>query len=124
MKKRKWIASTAIALTLLTTSLAALLGQQAPKPSAQTVAQSQEALEQNDHAKALRLIQDALTRFPNDEDLRLQLARIHVYQGHDVQALDLIKTILAENPTSRGAKLELAQVYGYRRDYLQSDRLY
>jgi len=125
MMKRKKIAPVVMALAFVIVYPVTFQGQQtAGIPVAQIVAQSEQALEQHDTAKALRLIQEGLTRFSNEEALHLQLARVYVYQGHDGQALDLIKTILAKNPASREAKLELAQVYGYRRDYLQSDRLY
>lgn len=125
LKPKVKIATLAAALLFLVTSPAMLLGQQTREStSALIVAQSQEALDQHDAAKALHVIQDGLIRFPDDENLRLQLARVYVYQDRDRQAIELIKEILLKNPASRGAKLELAQVYGYRKDYLQSDRLY
>jgi tetratricopeptide (TPR) repeat protein len=90
----------------------------------QLVAQSQEALGQHDEQKALSLIRDGLVRFPNDETLQVQLARVYVEQKHDQQAIGLLNAILLADPTNRNAKLELAQIFGYRKNYRESDRLY
>jgi tetratricopeptide (TPR) repeat protein len=91
---------------------------------AQIVAQSQQALAQHDEPKALSLIRDGLVRFPNDESLQIQLARIYVEQKHDRQAIGLLNAILLANPSSRNAKLEVALIFGYRANYRESDRLY
>ena len=91
---------------------------------AQLVAQSQESLSDHNEQKALSLIQEGLIKFPNDEELRIQLARIYVEQKRDRQAIGLLNSILMANPASRNAKLELAQIFGYRENYRESDRLY
>jgi tetratricopeptide (TPR) repeat protein len=99
--------------------------QQRPEQEvAQIVAQSQEALDNHDEQKALGLIQDGLVRFPDNEDLKVQLARVYVEQKHDRQAMGLLNGILLANPSSRNAKLALAQLFGYRENYRESDRLY
>jgi tetratricopeptide (TPR) repeat protein len=90
----------------------------------QIVAQSQESLQDHNEQKALSLIQEGLIKFPNDEELRIQLARIYVEQKRDRQAIGLLNSILLANPASRNAKLELAQLFGYRENYKESDRLY
>ncbi len=90
----------------------------------QIVAQSQESLSDHNEQKALSLIQEGLIKFPNDEELRIQLARIYVEQKHDRQAIGLLNSILLANPASRNAKLELAEIFGYRENYKESDRLY
>src|ERR1051326_6171327 len=90
----------------------------------QIVAQSQEALTDHNEQKSLDLIKNGLVRFPDNDDLKIQLARIYVQQKHDRQALGLLDGILLANPSSRNAKLALAQLYGYRENYRQSDRLY
>ena len=46
----------------------------------QIVAQSQESLSDHNEQKALSLVQEGLIKFPNDEELRIQLARIYVEQ--------------------------------------------
>ena len=74
--------------------------------------------------KPSRCIQEGLIRFPNREELQIQLARIYVEQKHDRQAIGLLNSILLANPASRNAKLELAQIFGYRENYKESDRLY
>ena len=107
-----------------------LLSQQPASPPSrdqeilQIVAQSQESLSGHNEQKALSLIQEGLIKFPNDEELRIQLARIYVEQKHDRQAIGLLNSILLANPASRNARLELAQVFGYRENYKESDRLY
>src|SRR5689334_3903342 len=90
----------------------------------QIVAKSQESLQDHNEQKALSLIQEGLIKFPNDEELRIQLARIYVEQKRDRQAIGLLNSILMANPASRNAKLELAQIFGYRENYKESDRLY
>src|SRR6267154_940185 len=98
---------------------------QIPSPEvAAIVARSQEALDRNDDQQALSLIQTGFGRFPNDENLRIQMARVYVYQKHDRQAMGLLNAILLANPSSRNAKLELAEIFGYRENYRESDRLY
>jgi tetratricopeptide (TPR) repeat protein len=70
------------------------------------------------------LLKEGLARFPGDDALQIQLARIYAYQHRDRQALGLLNAALLRNPDNREAKLELAHVYGYRLNYTQSDRLY
>jgi len=98
---------------------------QTPSPEvAAIVAQSQEALDRKDDQQALGLIQAGFARFPNDENLRIQMARVYVYQKHDRQAIGLLNAILLANPSSRNAKLQMAEIFGYRENYRESDRLY
>jgi tetratricopeptide (TPR) repeat protein len=98
---------------------------QGPDPEiAQLLAQSQAALGENDEQKALSLVKEGLVKFPNDENLKIQLARIYAEQKHDRQAIGLLNSILLANPASRNAKLELALIFGYRENYRESDRLY
>src|SRR6476620_732104 len=102
-----------------------LFSQPTPEQEvAQIVAQSQEALSSHNKKKALSLIQAGLIKFPNREELQIQLARIYVEQKHDRQAIGLLNSILLANPSSRNSKLELAQIFGYRENYKESDRLY
>jgi tetratricopeptide (TPR) repeat protein len=102
-----------------------LFSQQTPEQEiAQIVAQSRQALSEHNEQKALSYIQEGLIRFPNREELQIQLAKIYVEQKHDRQAIGLLNSILLANPASRNAKLELAQIFGYRENYRESDRLY
>ena len=58
-----------------------LFSQQTPEQEiAQIVAQSQQALSEHNEQKALSLIQQGLIKFPNREELQIQLARIYVEQ--------------------------------------------
>ncbi len=114
-----------IITALLALVSAHLFAQQAPEQEIENiVAQSQQALSDHNEQKALALIQEGLIRFPNREELQIQLARIYVEQKHDRQAIGLLNSILLANSASRNAKLELAQIFGYRENYKESDRLY
>jgi len=118
-----------IAFSLIFGVAGSLFGQPTQTQSTQNevlqiVAKSQEALRGHDEQRALSLIKDGLIKFPNDENLQIQLARIYVEQKQDRQAIGLLNAILLANPDSRNAKLELAEIYGYRENYRQSDRLY
>jgi tetratricopeptide (TPR) repeat protein len=114
-----------IVMALLTLVSTHLFSQQTREQEvAQIVAQSQQALSEHDETKALSLIRDGLARFPNDESLQIQLARIYVEQKHDRQAIGLLNAILLANPSNRNAKVELALIFGYEGNYRGSDRLY
>jgi tetratricopeptide (TPR) repeat protein len=91
---------------------------------ARLVTESQMALGQHDEQKALSVVKEGLVRFPNNESLQIQLARIYAEQKHDRQAIGLLNAVLLANASSRNAKLELAQIFGYRESYRESDRLY
>src|SRR5260370_23321435 len=116
--------ATATVLVFLAGAGAALLAQEhSPAPS-QIVVQCEEALQQHDHKKALSLVQDGLKRFPDDEDLKIELARVYVHEQRDPEAIAALNAVLHRNSSSRNAKLQLAQIYGYRKDYKASDRVY
>jgi len=119
------IAATGSVLVFLLLSQSLTSAQQTGNSAvAEIVTQSRLALDQNDANKARSLVQDGLKRFPNNEKLQIQLARVYVHERHERQAIDLLNTVLRGNPASRDAKLELAQVLGYRQNYAESDRLY
>lgn len=113
-----------IVLAYLPGKLPALAQQTPDQEVSSIVAQSQAALNQHDEPQALTLIKEGLARFPEDESLKIQLARIYVEQKHDRQAIGLLNSLLLANPSSRNARLALAQVFGYRENYRESDRLY
>lgn len=103
-----------------------VFGQQVDRDtsSAYAIAQSQSALEIGDFKKALAVIQEALKSLPEDGMLRLQLARIYVYQHRDKQALLVLEDVVRKDPSNRKAALELAQTLGYHGDYKRSDQMY
>lgn len=112
-------------MTLVALAGLRLFAQQTPDQEiAKLTAQSQQALAQHDEQKALSLVRDGLIKFPNNETLQIQLARIYVEQQHDQQAIGLLNGILLASPENRSAKLTLAEIFGYRRNYKESDRLY
>jgi tetratricopeptide (TPR) repeat protein len=114
-------ATTAVFVALM---FCAQAQQQSELAVVEIVAQSQHALDTRDHSQALRLVQDGLRRFPDDQDLQLQLARIYVYKKQDREAIALLQSILQKEPSNRKAKLALAQIYGYRENFQKSDGLY
>src|SRR6478672_932180 len=123
MKRQTIIVRVITALLALVSTH--LFSQPTPEQEvAQIVAQSQEALAEHNEQKALSLIQAGLIKFPNNESLQIQLARIYVEQKHDRQAIGLLNAILLANPNSRNARLQLAQIFGYRENFRESDRLY
>lgn len=115
----------AAALLLFTVVRPAAAQQAPPSPEvAKIIAQSQEALNNRDDNAALSVLQQGFARFPNNDELRIQMARVYVYQKHDRQAIGLLNAILLENPAHRHARLQLAEIFGYRENYRESDRLY
>jgi hypothetical protein len=114
----------ALLLLLITLPATFVWCQQAGLPIAEVVARSQEALEQGDSSHAFDLIARAISSHPEEEQLRLQQARILVYQHRDGQAIAIASTILRSHPADRDSKLLLAQIYGYEDRYARSDALY
>ncbi len=91
---------------------------------AQIVAKCEEMLDQHAPQQALNTVQEALHRFPENEDLEIELARIYAYQKQDKLAMQTVQAVLQRNPDNREAKLTLAQLYGYRQAYRLSDAIY
>lgn len=116
------IAATTALFLALTFSMQAQ--QQSDLEVIEIVAQSQHALDVRDHAQALRLLQDGLRRFPDDQDLEIQLARVYIYKKLDREAISLLQSVLQKEPSNRKAKLALAQIYGYHENFQKSDALY
>jgi tetratricopeptide (TPR) repeat protein len=116
------IAATTALLVAFT--FCAYAQQQSDLEVIEIVAQSQRALDTHDNAQALRLLQDGLRRFPDDQDLQLQLSRVYVYRKQDHEAMAILESILQKEPANRKAKLALAQIYGYRSNFQKSDALY
>jgi tetratricopeptide (TPR) repeat protein len=90
----------------------------------QSLAASWAAVRQKQNAKAIRILQNALQRFPGDERLQVQLGCTYLYDRQDEPAMQLFREVLGKNPSNRTAKLELARALGYRRHYRTSNRLY
>jgi hypothetical protein len=114
----------ALFLLVVTLPASSVWCQQAEPSTAEVVARSQEALDQADPSRAFALLAKALSSYPEDEQLRLQQARILVYQHRDGQALAIASGILRSHRTDRDSKLLLAQIYGYEERYPKSDALY
>ena len=116
------IAATTALFLALTLSMQAQ--QQSDLEVIEIVAQSQHALDIRDHEQALRLLQEGLRRFPDNQDLQIQLARVYIYKKQDREAISLLQSILQKEPSNRKAKLALAQIYGYHENFQKSDALY
>lgn len=114
----------ALLLLLVTLPARCVWCQQAEPSTAEVVARSQEALDQGDPSRAFALLAKALSSHPDDEQLRLQQARILVYQHRDSQAIAIASGILRSHRADRDSKLLLAQIYGYEEHYPKSDSLY
>jgi tetratricopeptide (TPR) repeat protein len=90
----------------------------------QSLAAGQAALRQKHYAEAIRVLEDASSRFPRDRRLRVELGRAYLYDHQDDRAIKLFQEVLREDPSNRPAKLELARALGYHRDYNASNQLY
>ncbi len=122
---RAFVRKMLVLLLPATMALSALGQEQIPSASAAyAVRQSQSALDRGDVTKALVLINESLQRFPGDESLRLQLARVYLRQHRDGKARQLLEDVFRNDPSNRRAKIELAQVLGYHGDLKRSDQLY
>jgi tetratricopeptide (TPR) repeat protein len=93
-------------------------------PPEQVLESGRTALQQQNYAEAIRLLEDGTTRYPANRDLKLELGRAYLYDRRDEQAIHIFQAVLREDPSNRIAKLELARAAGYHRDYKTSDRLY
>src|SRR5260370_9952230 len=97
--------ATATVLVFLAGAGAALLAQEhSPAPS-QIVVQCEEALHQHDHKKPLSLVQDGLKRFPDDEDLKIELARVSVHEQRDPEPIAALTAAPHTTSSSRNPKL-------------------
>lgn len=114
----------ALLLLLFTVPASCVWCQQTEPSTAEVVARSQEALDQGDPSRAFALLAKALSSYPEDEQLRLQQARILVYQHRDSQAIAIASGILRSHRADRDSKLLLAQIYGYEERYPRSDVIY
>jgi thioredoxin-like negative regulator of GroEL len=90
----------------------------------QSINEAQVALRHRHYSQASRILQDALTRFPGNAQLRLELGRVYVYQRQDTRATEIFRSILRDDPSNREAKLELARVLSYGRQYEPANRLF
>lgn len=85
---------------------------------------AQSALRQRHTAAAIKLLQDALARFPDDRTLQVELGRAYLYDGQSIRAKATFETVLRADPTNRNAKLELAHLLAERHNYKSSNQLY
>src|SRR6267142_6098314 len=90
----------------------------------QSVTDEQVALRHRHYSQAIRILEDALKRFPGNAQLRLELGRVYVYQRQDARALEIFRAILRDDPSNREAKLELARVLSYDGKYEPAAQLF
>jgi thioredoxin-like negative regulator of GroEL len=107
-----------------------LIGKTAEAQSAeatsvqQGVSDEQVALRHRHYSQAIRILEDALKRFPGNAQLRLELGRVYVYQRQDSRATEIFRAILRDDPSSREARLELARVLSYDKKYEPANQLF
>jgi Tfp pilus assembly protein PilF len=90
----------------------------------QSVANEQVALRHRHYSQAIRILEDALKRFPGNVQLRLELGRVYVYRRQDSEASRIFRAILRDDPSNREAKLELARVLSYDKKYEPANQLF
>jgi tetratricopeptide (TPR) repeat protein len=90
----------------------------------QSVTEAQVALRHRHYSQAIRILEEALKRFPGNAQLRLELGRVFVYQRQDTRAMEIFRAILRDDPSNREAKLELARVLSYDRTYEAANQLF
>jgi len=90
----------------------------------QSITNAQAALRHRHYSQASRTLEDALTRFPGNVQLRLELGRVYVYQRQDSRAMEVFRAVLRDDPSSREAKLELARVLSYDNKYEPANQLF
>jgi len=90
----------------------------------QSVTDEQVALRHRHYSQAIRILEDALKRFPGNAQLRLELGRVYVYQRQDARAMDIFRAILRDDPSNRETKLELARVLSYDGKYEAANQLF
>lgn len=74
--------------------------------------------------EAVRLLRNALERFPEDNRVRVALGRAYLYEGKDGRAIKLLREALLRSPDDRLARLELARALAARKDYNASSQIY
>jgi tetratricopeptide (TPR) repeat protein len=97
---------------------------QAQETIGQSVTAAEAALRHRRYSQAVRTLEEALKRFPENSHLRIELGRAYVYQRRDGQAIAIFRAVLRDDPSNREAKLELARVLSYRARYESSNRLF
>src|SRR5258708_3535288 len=90
----------------------------------QSITEAQVALRHRHYSQAIRILEDALRRFPGNIQLRLELGRAYVYQRWDSRAMEVFRAILRDDPSNREAKLELARELSYDGKYEAANQLF
>ena len=116
-------ASLVLAAVLVVGEVPATRGQ-AEGSAEQSITAAQAALRHRHYSQAIRTLEDALKRFPEDSRLRIELGRAYVYQRRDAQAVEVFRAVLRDDPSNREAKLELARVLSYQGKYESSNQLF
>jgi tetratricopeptide (TPR) repeat protein len=123
-KEMRIIKRACSAVLLLAFSFAPGAHGQIETESQQTRAAARTALHQHRYAEAINLLEEALKNSPNDQGLKIELAKAYLYDHQDGPAMQILKEVLGQDPSNRVAKLELARALGYHRDYEASNQLY
>src|ERR1700682_777433 len=124
MKPRRANITSWLCASLCIAGIVCTAAAQENKSLDQELAASRVAIQKQQYDEAIRLLNEALTRFPGNRELRVELGRVYVYDHRDEQAMKLFREVLREDPSDRAAKLQLARALGYRRDYSASNKFY
>ncbi|GAC1701028.1 MAG: hypothetical protein NVS9B4_03610 [Candidatus Acidiferrum sp.] len=90
----------------------------------QSVTDEQVALRHRHYPQAIRILEEALSRYPDNAQLRFELGRVYVCQREDARAVKVFRGILRDDPSNREAKLELARVLSYETKYEPAQQLF
>jgi hypothetical protein len=124
MKPRRANITSWLCASLCIAGIVCTAAAQENKSLDQELAASRVAIQKQQYDEAIRLLNEALTRFPGNRELRVELGRAYLYDHRDEQAMKLFREVLREDPSDRAAKLQLARALGYRRDYSASNKFY
>lgn len=73
---------------------------------------------------AAALYRKALARRPEDDDIRVKLARIESWQGRYDEAATLYRDVLTRHPVDLDVRVALARVLSWQKQFGEAERLY
>ena len=119
-------ASLAVALLVAAPAIAPAMGPSSPPTSSKgaNYTQGERAVQEKDYAKAIPLLERALTDNPRDADANNLLGYSHRKLGHTDAALSYYTRALQLDPNNKGANEYLGELYVELKDLPKAqDRL-